>query len=435
MEFILPNIYEEILQRNFEEEALILKDDQLMSILLLVHEKSKVQRNNITETKENLNILVNTGYVREENDSFLLTQKGVNFLKLLGISSKYIDKSSLLDIEHEVIYLYNYAELLKLSKIEIFRYLSISNKESNEFLRFDKNNSTLECTLFLNCFSNINDFLIKLKSILDNETKIILYYQNSIQRRDSLTKSYYSLSRVLFPLVDLLKTRLKHLFIKRRKLKYLLFYNSKYPRAEVLGRISYSGYRIIEESFTAEYSKIIVRPDKKSIKPKTTEPKYSSLIKLPRIGKEEKIIYIYKFRTMYPYSEYIQDYVYQINNINKKYGLENDFRITKMGKFLRKIWLDELPMFLNFFKGDVKLVGIRPLSKLYLDLYPEDLRQFRSHFKPGLIPPFYADFPSDLEGILKSERKYLESYSKNPWMTDLKYYFKSLGNILFHRDN
>ena len=432
MEFILPKIYEEILQRNFEEEASILKDDHLMSILLLFHEKSKIHYSNIAADKENLNILVNYGYLRDENDSFLLSPKGVNFLKLLGISSNYIGRTSSGEVEHEIAYFYNYPELLKLSKFEIFKHLSITDKRSNEFLRFDKNNSTLECTLVLNCFSNLNDFLIRIRPILDDQTKLVLYYQNYIQRRSSLSKSFYPVSKLLFPLVDFFKIRLKQLYVKRRKLKYLLFYNSKFARAEVLGRIAYSGYRIIEESFTSEFNKIIVRPHKKVIIPEPTELKYSILIKLPRIGKGEKLIYMYKFRTMYRYSEYIQDYVYQINNINKKVGLENDFRVTRSGRILRKIWLDELPMLINFFKGDVKLIGIRPLSKPYLELYPDDLRQFRSNFKPGLIPPFYVDLPSDLEGIFNSERKYLESYSKNPWLTDLKYYFKSIRNILLH---
>jgi len=51
----------------------------------------------------------------------------------------------------------------------------------------------------------------------------------------------------------------------------------------------------------------------------------------------------------------------------------------------------------------MKFVGIRPLSKQYFELYREEVRERRTKYKPGLIPPFYADMPSDLDGIQASE--------------------------------
>jgi lipopolysaccharide/colanic/teichoic acid biosynthesis glycosyltransferase len=111
----------------------------------------------------------------------------------------------------------------------------------------------------------------------------------------------------------------------------------------------------------------------------------------------------------------------------------NDFRITRKGEFLRKSGLDELPMIINYLKGELKIVGVRPLSRQYFELYPLNLRQLRIKYKPGLIPPYYVDLPNDLDGIINSEFKYLESYARNPWITDLKYFFKAYINILFHR--
>jgi hypothetical protein len=55
----------------------------------------------------------------------------------------------------------------------------------------------------------------------------------------------------------------------------------------------------------------------------------------------------------------------------------------------------------------------------------------RIKYKPGLIPPFYADMPDNLEAIQASEIKYLNSYDKSPILTDLKYFFKSGWNIMF----
>ena len=134
---------------------------------------------------------------------------------------------------------------------------------------------------------------------------------------------------------------------------------------------------------------------------------------------------------MHPYSEYVQDYVYKQHNLQYGGKFKDDFRITSWGAVCRKIWLDEFPMLINFFKGNMKLVGIRPLSKHYYELYTKDLQERRIKYKPGLIPPFYADMPSDLDEIQKSENRYLDSYDKHHFLTDFKYFWKSMFNIMF----
>ena len=90
-------------------------------------------------------------------------------------------------------------------------------------------------------------------------------------------------------------------------------------------------------------------------------------------------------------------------------------------------------MLINFFRGDMKLFGVRPLSKHYFELYREEVRERRIKYKPGLIPPFYADMPSDLEAIQASEMKYLDLYDKHPVYTDFRYALKSGWNILFRK--
>ncbi|MFC2093835.1 sugar transferase, partial [Bacteroidota bacterium] len=135
-------------------------------------------------------------------------------------------------------------------------------------------------------------------------------------------------------------------------------------------------------------------------------------------------------RTMHPFGEYLQDYVYRMNSVNVNGKFNNDYRVTSWGRFLRKYWIDELPMIVNLFKGDVKLFGVRPLSKQYYELYEEELKQKRSKYKPGLIPPYYADLPEDLYNIMNSEEKYLDAFEKNPIKTDLKYLSKALYNII-----
>jgi lipopolysaccharide/colanic/teichoic acid biosynthesis glycosyltransferase len=56
---------------------------------------------------------------------------------------------------------------------------------------------------------------------------------------------------------------------------------------------------------------------------------------------------------------------------------KDDFRITTWGRVLRKLWIDELPQFINFFKGELSLVGVRALSDHYFQLYPKDVQELR----------------------------------------------------------
>ena len=136
---------------------------------------------------------------------------------------------------------------------------------------------------------------------------------------------------------------------------------------------------------------------------------------------------------MHPYSEFLQDYVYEINHLLENGKYKNDFRVCTIGSFLRKYWIDELPMLINLLKGDLKLVGVRPISQSYFNIYNEKLKQKRIRHKPGLIPPYYADLPKNIEEIMESELKYLEQYEKNPLKTDVRYFIKALKNIILKK--
>ena len=106
------------------------------------------------------------------------------------------------------------------------------------------------------------------------------------------------------------------------------------------------------------------------------------------------------------------------------------FRVSVLGKFMREIWLDELPMLYNWIKGDVKLFGVRPLSLQYLNLYSNEEKELRRNVKPGLIPPFYADLPETLEEIKASEIRYIEKYLLKPFRTQCVYLWKAFVNII-----
>jgi lipopolysaccharide/colanic/teichoic acid biosynthesis glycosyltransferase len=205
--------------------------------------------------------------------------------------------------------------------------------------------------------------------------------------------------------------------------------NRDLSRAEILGRLYFCGFKVIAEKVIADrYYYIVQRVKNPSI---DTNPSYGPTIKLRRIGLDGEMMYINKFRTMHPYSEYLQNYIYEENRLNANGKFSNDFRITEWGRFMRKLWIDELPQVVNFLRGDLSLVGVRALSEHYYSLYPQDVKQLRSKFKPGLVPPYYADMPKSFDEIIASERNYFLQKQKHPFITDIKYFFKASYNIIF----
>jgi len=157
--------------------------------------------------------------------------------------------------------------------------------------------------------------------------------------------------------------------------------NRAISKAEVLGRLQFCGFRLVN---TKEIDNSLYFIAQKFTKPREDKnPSYGPLIKLKRIGKDGDLIYIYKFRTMHPYSEYLQDFIHKNHNLQDGGKFKNDYRVTGWSKIFRKLFLDELPQLINFFRGEVGLVGVRALSEHYFSLYPKDLQKLRIKFKPG----------------------------------------------------
>jgi len=134
---------------------------------------------------------------------------------------------------------------------------------------------------------------------------------------------------------------------------------------------------------------------------------------------------------MHPFAEYLQDYIYKGHNLDDGGKFKDDFRVANWGKIFRRLWIDELPMLFNFVKGDLKLVGVRPLTQHYFSLYPPGYRDRRLKYKPGLVPPYYVDLPKTIDEIIASEEKYLDLYDNRPLLTDIKYFSLAFYNIIF----
>lgn len=230
---------------------------------------------------------------------------------------------------------------------------------------------------------------------------------------------------------------LMRVFPKLPVLKKIYFYVTKgkgrlLSKAEVLGRLVCCGFEISDFRAIEGLTYFVAR----KVKEPTFDmhPSYGFLYKVPRIGKNGKIIGVYKLRTMHPYSEYLHEYILSKNGYAESGKPADDFRLTPWGLVMRRYWLDELPQLINVLKGELKLVGIRPVGKIYFKEIPEDLQALRLKHKPGCIPPYVAlNRKSDVKSVLQAEREYLIEKSKHPYTTDIKYLKAALFNIIFKK--
>lgn len=303
-------------------------------------------------------------------------------------------------------------------------YFNISGIEKNSqqmFINLHK----------VNDFRRINLYLIKVNENLVTGGVFVCCGETITERRNRFYKTLTPYLGVFAYFIDFLVRRAcpKIPIVQGWYFALTKGKNRALSETEMIGRFYFCGFELIAKDEIDGIMHFIL---KKIKAPSADEnPSYGPLIKLKRIGMDKKVIYINKFRTMHPYSEYLQDYVYNISALQEGGKFSDDFRITSWGKVFRSLWIDELPQLINFLKGELSLVGIRALSEHYFNLYPPDLQELRCQFKPGLIPPFYADMPKTFDEIISSERRYLEQKREKPFSTDWKYFWKAFWNIMF----
>ncbi len=114
------------------------------------------------------------------------------------------------------------------------------------------------------------------------------------------------------------------------------------------------------------------------------DPSAGPFFKQKRIGRHGKEFYMYKFRTMRPNAEELLEQLKEQNEMEGPvFKIKNDPRITRVGKILRKLSLDELMQFFNVLKGDMSLVGPRPPLPGEVEYYT-DYQKLRLHVTPGV---------------------------------------------------
>lgn len=153
-----------------------------------------------------------------------------------------------------------------------------------------------------------------------------------------------------------------------------------------------------------------------------------------RIGKNGKKFKMYKFRSMVPNADEILFKTLEIDKVaaeeyrkNKKF--KNDPRITKVGRVMRKLSIDELPQLINILKGDMSMIGNRP----YLPRERDDMGEYYKDIiktKPGLTGYWQVNGRSD---TTFNERLKLESFysNHNSLVLDIKIFFKTFQVVLF----
>lgn len=310
--------------------------------------------------------------------------------------------------------------------------------KEGEAALLDSCTTSLDLVVCLQAYNDIrhfNGFLIKANEKLAEGGVLALYGETSGMRRSRILNEYPKSIAHVVAFFDYVWSRVfsKLPMTRPLYLKLMRGRHRNFPRVEVLGRMAKAGFDICgDEIHDGVYYVSAV----KRRQPVLTPPYYGLMVRLPRKGENGKMIGVFKLRTMYAYSEYIQDYTYRISGLEEGGKIKDDFRVNLLGSFCRSRFLDELPMFINFFRGDLKLVGVRPLSKHYLSLYTPEMQQMHLSVKPGIFPPLYYDYPkpSTLEEIQESERRYIERYRQHPRYTDWVYFWGMMKNIVFRRE-
>ncbi len=334
-------------------------------------------------------------------------------------------------------------DLLSNMDVEVYNYISqhVILQRSSVLLKKIKSKADLNAKEFqgktsfvsltrLNDMRYINRFLIEVNKCMSDANIFIGNVETSENKRNQILKSGKNIFSLLYWFYCFFFHRVLSKIKYLNKL-YFVITRGKYrwlTQAETLGRLVSCGFDIIEFRIIKNVVYFVAiktrEPDDNQ------KPSYGPVFPMKRIGKDGKLIKVYKFRTMHPYSEYLQSYIIKLNGYNELGKPANDFRLADWGRFMRKYWLDELPQLINLLKGEITLVGVRPLSITRFNELPEEVKILRTKFKPGWIPPYVSLNMPDSEGNIKAEKIYLEEKLKNGYKTDIKYFCMAMYNIL-----
>ena len=153
------------------------------------------------------------------------------------------------------------------------------------------------------------------------------------------------------------------------------------------------------------------------------------LFRQNRLTKNGKVFTMYKFRTMIENAEQLGTGLF---------NYANDFRVTKVGKFLRKSSLDELPQLLNILKGDMSIVGPRPPVSYELGNYEELCDEYKKRFTvlPGITGLAQISGRNELswDEKIKYDNQYIDLFKKIGILIDFKIIILTVVNVFKMKD-
>ena len=286
----------------------------------------------------------------------------------------------------------------------------------------------------LHTIENLNQFLYTANGHLEQGAYICCHSMTAALKRMMLEQKYPKGIRTVVVGLHYLWHRVCPKLKLTNKLYYAVTHGKSrtFTRVEILGRLYRAGFEVIDEQF--RYGEFFVVARKTKAPVNDNPPLGSPIIHLRRIGKDGKEIH----RAQVPHDVQLLGVhtavCLSVSASAERRQVQGRLPCELLGRFLRRTWLDELPMVWNMLRGDMKLVGVRPLSNQYFSLYTPEMQELRTRTKPGLLPPFYYDrqTPETIDEVQASERRYLEAYLKAPLRTDWRYFWGIVGNIIFH---
>lgn len=207
--------------------------------------------------------------------------------------------------------------------------------------------------------------------------------------------------------------------------------NRVLSRSEVWGRLAFYGFEVLREVPVGRECLVLAR--RLSPPVANRKPSYYAVVALEKVGLDGDVIRLYKVRSMFPFSEFLQKKIFETNGLSATGKFKNDFRLTEYGPLIRRSWLDELPGILNWLRGDVKLVGMRATSPHFLGLYPPSVYERYIRVKPGLVPPIFDEKTAGFQQIVEIEETYLRRYLDAPVRTDIAYFWYTFRDIFIRR--
>ena len=166
---------------------------------------------------------------------------------------------------------------------------------------------------------------------------------------------------------------------------------------------------------------------------KIEDPKGKVFFAQKRSGKNNKLFYMYKFRSMVSNAEELLEELKELNEMDGPvFKIKEDPRITKVGRFIRKTSIDELPQLFNVLKGDMSIVGPRPPIPHEVAEYNEYQMQ-RLLVKPGITCIWQVSGRNTIgfDEWVEMDLEYIKT--RNLWL-DIKLIFKTVG-VLFGDEN